>query len=223
MIKFSIVVFCFLYLIGNVILLDKKFSAKDLHSGGNKKYDRGYIYLVLALLFTVISDMFILLSEYYLYGVLTFIITQQFHGMRISELYNREQRKDQLTRPYRGVLIRFFYQATLALLVLFILWRMKVNVDALLGTSILYFICLCTNVLRSLRLSLSYPYRRDIRYFTIGFLLFLLCDINVGLFNLSDFLPLRSSYQIIYNISSILMWTFYAPSQVLITLSVHES
>jgi hypothetical protein len=52
--------------------------------------------------------------------------------------------------------------------------------------------------------------------------LFLLCDINVGLFNLSDFITPSPAYNIIYSISSILMWTFYAPSQVLIALSVEN-
>jgi hypothetical protein len=50
--------------------------------------------------------------------------------------------------------------------------------------------------------------------------LFLLCDINVGIFNLSGFIALPERiYQMMYSVSSILMWTFYAPSQVLIALS----
>lgn len=97
---------------------------------------------------------------------------------------------------------------------------LNVNTDALLTVSVFYFISICTNVVRSIKLSLHYSNKRGIRCFAVGFLLFLLCDINVGLFNLSGFLSVGPVYDIIYGISSILMWTFYAPSQVLIALSV---
>jgi hypothetical protein len=74
-------------------------------------------------------------------------------------------------------------------------------------------------VVRLLRLFVSHHDKRNIRYFTAGMVLFLLCDINVGLFNLSDFLTVTSTYEIIYELSAVLMWTFYAPSQVLLALS----
>ena len=52
-----------------------------------------------------------------------------------------------------------------------------------------------------------------------GLILFLLCDINVGLFNLGYYFNL--SYEItsiLESISTNLMWFFYLPSQVEITL-----
>jgi len=60
---------------------------------------------------------------------------------------------------------------------------------------------------------------RDIRLFAWGMVLFLLCDINVGIFNLSGFINVGPVYEVLYGISSISMWLFYAPSQVLIVLS----
>lgn len=204
--KFTLVVLCFLH-----VLISRYRNRSREHS-----------YLIYALLFTVVSDIFILLSEYYFYGVLTFILVQQLHGIRITELYNREISVDKQTNSYREVPARLLFQVTLAMSVGFILWMININIDALLVASVFYFISLCTNVVRSLRLSLSYPKRRDIKYYAIGLVLFLLCDISVGLFNLSDFLPLSHNYQIIYNISSILMWVFYAPSQVLISLSGYK-
>jgi hypothetical protein len=92
--------------------------------------------------------------------------------------------------------------------------------DLLLFISIFYFICILSNVITA-----SYLAFRDIKtkatmLYAIGMILFLLCDINVGLFNLSGFISMpRELYSVIYSLSSILMWAFYAPAQVLIVLS----
>ena len=57
--------------------------------------------------------------------------------------------------------------------------------------------------------------------FLIGLVLFLLCDINVLLFNLSAYINVSSEmYAILQIASTVLMWAFYLPSQVLIVLSV---
>lgn len=202
-IKLLVVLLCFLYVLIAAI----------------KRRSRQLIYLIYALAFTVISDIFILLLDNYLYGVLTFIIAQQFYGIRISELYSSERALVKTTNPSGYVVLRAIYQGAFTLIICTILWLSDVQVDSLLVASVFYFISLCTNVVRSVRLNILYPHRPDIRYFAIGLILFLLCDINVGLFNLSDFLTLNQAYELIYSISSILMWTFYAPSQVLIALS----
>lgn len=202
-VKFAVVVLCFSYVIIT----------------GIKDRSRKHKLLIYALAFTVISDFFILLSDYYLYGVLTFIIAQQLYGMRISELFNNEIINSSPISLIRNFAIRLLYQGAITFFVGVILWLMGVNIEALLVVSILYFISISTNVVRLFKLRANYNYRRDIRYFAIGMVLFLLCDINVGLFNLSDFLPVSQTYDMIYSISSVLMWTFYAPSQVLISLS----
>lgn len=200
-IKFAVVALCFLY----VLLIKNKNSGKE------------HFYLLSALAFTVISDILILLTDYYFYGVLTFILAQQLYGMRITALYNRE--KAYPISLSGDIPLRIIYQVFFSFLVSVLLWLLGVNIDALLVVSVLYFICICTNVVRSLKLFIQYRSKRDIRYFAYGMVLFLLCDINVGLFNLSSFLPIGGEYETIYNVSSILMWTFYAPSQVLIALS----
>jgi hypothetical protein len=202
-IKFAVVVLCFLYAIIN----RKKSCSKQ------------QTYLCYALAFTVISDILLLLSDYYIYGVLTFILAQQLYGMRITAFYNREVAMKSQINPMTDIILRLLYQQIFAILICAILLFMDVKINALLVLSILYLINICTNVVRSLKLSGYIRGKNDIKYFTIGMVLFLLCDINVGLFNLSDFLPLGQTYKMIYNVSSILMWTFYAPSQVFISLS----
>ena len=56
--------------------------------------------------------------------------------------------------------------------------------------------------------------------FLIGLVLFLLCDINVMIYNMDGFVNVSSSfYHMLKSSSVILMWAFYLPSQVLIVLS----
>ncbi|NLO10258.1 MAG: hypothetical protein GX129_10395 [Clostridiales bacterium] len=202
-IKFAVVVLCFIYVLASRM----------------KNRSREHTYLIYALAFTVVSDIFILLSDYYLIGLLTFILAQQLYGVRITLLINRERDANSPISLYRDFIIRLLYQGAFALLLGIILWLSDENLDALLAASIFYFICICTNVVRILKLSVNHHDKKDIIYFAIGMVLFLLCDINVGLFNLSGFINVTPAYDVIYKASTILMWTFYAPSQVLIALS----
>ncbi|MDI9509299.1 MAG: hypothetical protein GX319_09335 [Clostridiales bacterium] len=203
--KFTVVVLCFIYVIIK-----------------GQGYGRETTCLRYAMVLTLVSDILILLLGYYLYGVMTFILVQQLHGMRISALFNREGLAKKRKISLKTAFLVLFYQGLVSITVLIMLWRLGLDINPLLIASIIYFVCICTNVLRSIKLSKVYWGSRDVRCFTIGMVLFLLCDINVGLFNLSDFITPSPAYNIIYSISSILMWTFYAPSQVLIALSVEN-
>lgn len=54
----------------------------------------------------------------------------------------------------------------------------------------------------------------------IGMVLFLFCDINVLLYNLMGMISSSSEFiKQLYNISSVSMWLFYLPSQILLSLS----
>ncbi|NLY47538.1 MAG: hypothetical protein GX059_00745 [Clostridiales bacterium] len=198
-VKFAVVVLCFLYVITS-----------------NNTKSKDYIYLCLAITFTVISDCLILYTEYYLYGVITFTAAQQLHGIRLDILREREE-GNPINRS-RTLALRLLSQIVLGTVVYAMLMLAGVGNDALLAVSILYFISLCFNVIRSIMLCF-HGKSRDIRLFAWGMVLFLLCDINVGIFNLSGFINVGPVYEVLYGISSISMWLFYAPSQVLIVLS----
>lgn len=204
-VKFTVVVLSFIYVI--------------IRGKGNH---RQIIFLRYALALTVISDVLILFSDYYFYGVITFIFAQQLYGMRITALFERERLFWDRKIPLKAAFLMLLCQGAVSTIVGILLWAMGMDINPLLVVSILYFVCISTNVARSLKLSKCFWHYRDIRYFTIGMILFLLCDINVGLFNMSDFMTPGPAYQTIYSISSILMWTFYGPSQVLIALSVDK-
>ena len=282
-IKYSIIILCFCYAL---------FFGKGV--------DKGIIFsMKLALLFTLISDLFILILDYYFVGVLTFIVAQQLYAVRISltkvgviteagrmvdagtmEETRTETEAGRVTEAgtitdtgritetgtitetgriietgtitetrtitYTGrvadtgritetgtaerkvilakrFIIRVTFQLLITIAIVLLLMCFSVKPDPLLIASILYFISISTNVLTSFRLFAHNRYDRSVTLFTIGMGLFLLCDINVGLFNLSGFISLPGDiYHKIYSISSILMWTFYAPSQVLIALSITQ-
>ena len=198
--KFSIIILCFCY------ALFSKNSA-----------DRSILFcLKAALLFTLISDFFILILDYYYYGVLTFIIVQQLYSIRLS-LADRQMGR------IKNVLIRLALQLCAASIVCLILKILGVKLEGLLIASTFYFICILTNTMRALKVAIANTDKKGMVLFAIGMLLFLCCDINVGLFNLSGYISLpRDIETFIYSVTSILMWTFYAPSQVLIVLSVQK-
>lgn len=204
LIKFSTVILCLLYVL----------FAKSEQGGTQLNLLR------LALLFTVVSDLFILILDYYFYGVLTFIIAQQIYGIRLSYFYLRKNGSAWLRDLSASFFILAGFQVmTSAVLILLLTW-LGVRTDRLLIASVFYFISILTNVVRSIITTVRYPGIAGIRIFTAGIILFLFCDINVGLFNLSGFLDVGEGlFKTVYAAASILMWAFYAPSQVLISLS----
>ncbi len=228
-IKFTIIILCFCY-----ALLPTKRSA-----------DKGILFLMkTALFFTVVSDLLILILDYYFFGVLTFLMVQQAYGIRISmekgniqrRLLAGIQRDFFKKKPRRSpvnclrnfsknilgsFLLRLLLQTAAAAMVCGVLAYFGVGLEPLLVASVFYFISIVMNTIGAVRAAVLLPGRRDLAMFAAGMVMFLLCDINVGLFNLSGFISLPMGiYSLIYGISSILMWTFYAPSQVLITLSL---
>ena len=70
-----------------------------------------------------------------------------------------------------------------------------------------------TNFLCNVGLSLGLHGRR-MRLFSLGLILFLCCDVWVGVFNRPELLPVG-----LYDFARVGMWLFYLPAQVLIALS----
>lgn len=230
-IKYCIIILCFCY----ALLSESGFkSIVFIYSKGiTKKEDTTKTVTLLlqaGLFFTLISDLFILVLDYYFYGVLIFILVQQIYSIRLIRKHVSLRLK--LRKPdqsKRGRVTLFFYlkrlliQMVSAGIVILTLQLCKVTPDRLLVTSIFYFICILTNTFSALHIAFRERNDKSNLLYGIGMLFFLLCDINVGLFNLSGFITLPNEvYTIIYSYSSILMWTFYAPSQILIALSSHS-
>ena len=183
--------------------------------------DKSILYCIrIALLFTLISDLFLLILDIYFYGVFTFIIVQQIYSIRISLSGNpvgSVNRRQSVTHRYLSV---FMLQLVITLIIWFVLSRLRIRMDKLLITSVFYFICIVMNTVRAVRAAFAPESDRGIRLFALGMVLFLLCDISVGLYNLSGFTEFSlKNYPLVYFVVSISMWLFYAPSQILIVLS----
>lgn len=205
-IKFGVILLCFAYTI--------------LTREGNGSRDLSLVRF--ALFFTLVSDFIILLlpEEAYLAGILTFIIVQQLYGIRLKGSDNHSRGLPESRGAYTSLLLRLGIQLITAASILLLLSLVGVSMDRLLIASVFYFVCLVHNVVNSIRIAVRRPFTTSNALFATGLVLFLLCDINVGLFNMAAFIPYSGEWvQLVYRFATILMWTFYAPSQVLITLS----
>lgn len=166
-------------------------------------YGKDAVIVTCALVFTAISDLFILVMQHYMEaGLATFIITQLIYFARIY-LTNGK-------KPYISLGVRAVATA-IPFTVLGALGQLN---SALVVLCCIYFPQLVINAAESATLI-----KTDKKYilFFIGLVLFLLCDICVGLFNLENVgaaIPPN-----ITQFARFAIWIFYLPAQVLIVLS----
>lgn len=156
------------------------------------------VFTCFAMIFTCVSDYFLLLNHntnYYLIGVVTFIFAQLFYFVIINK-------KSNFRYFYLDLLIRVL------LVLLIIIVGVIINTNVLTIIALVYFVQLFCNFLNSL---LLIKINKKNTILSIAFFLFILCDITVALNNLN----LNSevmSFAVYY-----LMWLFYLPSQVILS------
>ncbi len=169
--------------------------------------DKDAVILTCALVFTAISDLFILvLDDYYQIGLVTFIATQTVYLYR---LYRDRMDKIKIT-----VLIRVLLMA-LMLAVVDVIMADNGGLNFMLAEVCVYIIMLAGNVVDAFILC-GRGFKNIL--FAVGLLLFLCCDICVGLDNAVGIIGLNLGAA--GRPIQFLIWVFYMPSQVLITLSV---
>lgn len=158
--------------------------------------------VALALGFTVGADWFLLVrDDHYTLGVGLFIIVQLLYALR---LYRWRGKK-----PCGPVAV--------LRLALVLLWAALSWVEPTLfplWCAALYFLNLCLNTVEAWMWKIKGPGGPLATRFAWGLLLFVGCDVCVGLWNISLFLPPPLA-----EFSRVGMWLFYLPSQVLIVLS----
>lgn len=169
--------------------------------------------LRLGLFITIIADLFLLvLDSHFILGVFLFSIVQIIYIIRYDN---------------KNIYLKFKKFTALLLILIFmygILNSFIVKIDFLIVIGFYYAIILLTSFIKSIKACKYKIYPSPNRYMIVmAMILFLLCDINVFLYNLIDFIPLSAQAgKTIYNISSISMWLFYLPSQVLLSLSGYK-
>ncbi|NLJ91134.1 MAG: hypothetical protein GX323_09575 [Clostridiales bacterium] len=244
-IKYCSILICFLF-----VLLPYRTKQKEPISINNSL---DINLLRLAILFTLISDYFLLFTTNYVYGLITFIVVQSLYLIRIYSW----KLKCNFINPHKAS--PFFYicrnlivsSIVLILLSIILISNLPYDLKAAIGQvskgikedkeiqanisliilGAYYFVSLLLNALDAIRISKKSD-TLQVRIFAIGLVLFILCDINVALFNIARFYLSSSNdillgmsrishdnINVIYQLSFLAMWFFYLPSQVLISLS----
>lgn len=208
-IKFFSIFLCFLF----VMLYYR--TSNQAKEEGYYKTNRSYLgihILRIAMFFTLLSDLFLLVLNYYTAGVFTFIIVQLLYLILISSWVSSG-------KMIRTVLMRVIGTGLVAVLILIIYHFQETDVKSELIFAVYYFILFVSNTMDAIGI-LFRSKRKPRILFACGLLAYFLCDINVAIFNLEDYLTIDETiYTQIYNFSVIAMWMFYLPGQVLIALS----
>jgi hypothetical protein len=158
-------------------------------------YDRTDVFLVQSgKFFTVIADYFLVVTDNYEYGITAFCLVQIIYIIRHCLIADIK-----LIRilPLVGIDIIF---------TVFIIKSNLINsVNNLIPLGALYAALLILSVYTAVKTK---------KYIiAIGMILFFMCDLNVGIYNFIDEI---SPYSFIIGF---LIWAFYLPSQLLLTLS----
>jgi len=165
--------------------------------------------LQLGLLITVFADFCFLIIDYYVLGIGLFCLVQVIY-------YNRY--KGYRSYRYPLVILRFTITLILIVTIYLVLNLVTIKIDFLYVIALFYAICLISSIIESIRTfrdnTYSYPNKHMI---LLGMLLFLLCDINIAISNITKEISI-----VVHNISGILIWVFYLPSQVLLSMSGYK-
>lgn len=160
------------------------------------------IVLSIAFIFTAIADLFIfVLDDRYEVGVTMFIFAQTAYFARIRFVYGK------------GLFVSTALRLTLIAIALTLFNAFEI-LQPLTALVAVYFIMLIFNAVESLFLVKT---SKQYLLFFFGLLLFIGCDVCVGLNNFS-MIGISLSAEAMEFVG-VAMWAFYLPSQVLIALS----
>ncbi len=154
-------------------------------------------YLTIALLATLVADIILAINNVSVFGVGVFCIAQLTHAFRLSSM-----------KP------RIFYFSILASICVFII-SMLLGHNPLFVMVGIYALGLFFNVFQS---GVWYFFKRTpaSKYAFLGFVLFLACDVCVGISFSSSIGAIPPFWQ---GVANYIAWAFYYPAQILISNS----
>ncbi|MBQ9782050.1 MAG: hypothetical protein IJW26_02590 [Clostridia bacterium] len=192
--SFIIVALCFIY---SLLYLDVK----------NFK-----ILTQIALCFTVLADVFLVLliprtTQNQSIAMTFFTVTQLAYLVRLVK-----EQKSKTTN-----LINLYIRLPLIAVMLFVAYIvLKEKTNYLVIISVIYYVNLLLNV------TFAFINVKKVPLLAIGLLLFMLCDTVVGLQVMTNsFIPIQNDFITFIN-SFNLAWLFYAPAQVLLSISAKD-
>ena len=168
--------------------------------------------LQFGLFMTTLADLCLLLLENYTLGIAIFCLVQITYCIRYAP-----------SKAYSTV-ISFLITFEIIVILYIILGILIKDLDLLFAVAFAYSICLTTSVIRAFKSYKANLYPNPNKnMIVLGMILFLLCDINVGLTSIIKLTDLHSPLlDKAYNISLFLIWFFYLPSQVLLAMSGYD-
>lgn len=180
-------------------------------------------YLVpLGLALTLTADTFlVLLVKYELAGVIFFCLVETVYAVYLS-CVRRARCKEDPSQKRHVLSGTLWLRGGLLAVVTAAVWTaLKNEMSVLVFLSAYSMVMLTLNMIESWRACRESPRGKEGRLFAVGITLFFLCDLNVGLYHVGDYftgVP-QAFTQAVY----FLIWLFYLPGQVLISLSyVHR-
>lgn len=171
-----------------------------------RKFPKDYI-LQIALLFTLLADTILAIDHISILGVLVFCLAQYFHNARFAKIQPKT------------------FAAWTVFLILLLMFGSFYNIGTMYVLAIIYGSSLIGNIIltwRWWRKALKFKKENSDREIVastcafFGFILFILCDINVGISYLAT---TGVIFFEIARFANFFAWFFYYPSQVLISNS----
>ncbi|HHV46789.1 MAG TPA: hypothetical protein GXX53_07860 [Tissierellia bacterium] len=164
--------------------------------------------LHIGLFLTCLADLFLLIIDnYYEVGVAIFSIVQITYSIRYDVGNSKKT-------------VRNFIICFLSLFMAYIIANLITELPALIPLALFYGICLITSVVKAVKAFVNEAFPKpNGAMMALGMVLFLLCDINVALYNV---LGTFNTSGFLYRISSVSMWLYYLPSQLLLSLSGYK-
>lgn len=162
--------------------------------------------LQMGLFLTVLGDLFLLvLDSHYLLGILLFSLVQIIYTARYSR------------KNYKPIAMKFFALGLLIFSIFMVLNSYIGPINFIIVASIFYGICFLYSLRWALALFKEKAFPKiNRRLILIGMVFFLLCDLNVAIYNI---LKETNKEGNLYIIPLILIWFFYLPSQAFLVLS----
>ena len=177
-------------------------AAFSLFTLGGKRKSH---FIRLGILLTLVADYYLVLcTDKYLEGVVSFVFVQMayFAYTVLAE--------DRTSYRYANLFTRLCLSGLLVVVAYAVLGE---DTDTLSVVSVIYYANLVVNMLFAFLLG------RGGRLFAIGLALFAMCDLTVGMENLTSLYLDSDVFSFFYGDYINLPWIFYQPSQVLIGLS----
>lgn len=166
-------------------------------------------FFTIALAFAATADIFLLFTPYFSIGIFFFICVQSCYRFILS--------------GKKGILTMFLISTIMSLGTLIIMNIFQLAPDFMIVFSTFYFYCLSSNVIKTCLEAISskqVSLQINIHFFAVGIILLFLCDVSIGIYHSSYLFRIKPDtiMDSILKFSSVGMWLFYLPSQIIIAL-----